>query len=309
MTDTLPSLAVIIPLLNEARYLREALDSLLAQEYPGLEVAVYDGGSSDGTVDLLKEYPITVIVEPGLGQMAAINRGWRRTEAELVTWMAGDDRYLPGALRRLASELRQHPEAAFVHAGADLLDGAGRVTGRLWPGDVQFAELAFEFRLVPQTALIRRSALDRAGMFDEARRFAADYDLFLRLAQFYPGRFVPFVAAQYRVHAASEDAQNYPTVAQATLDVVCHCFQRPDLTPHQSSLKSRALAGAHLFAGTAYCLAGNRAQGWRMLWRAARLNWPALFATRRGLGLWARLLAPTRLEPYRLRTALGRRSA
>jgi hypothetical protein len=241
--------------------------------------------------------------------MAAINRGWRNTSAEFVTWMAGDDRYLPDALCRLASELSQQPEAAFVHADADLVDSEGRVTGRLTPGDVQFADLAFEFRLVPQTALIRRSALARAGMFDEGRRFAADHDLFLRLAQYFPGRYVQFAAAQYRLHSASEDAQNYPAVAEATIDVTRRFFERPDLAPHQRALRARGLAGAHLFAGTAYCLAGDRANGWRMLRVAVRHDLLAAATSRRGWGLMARLLAPVRLEPYRLRNAFARRAA
>src|SRR5690349_10466623 len=98
-------LTVVVPLLNEVRHLRLALDSLAAQQGVELDVQVIDGGSTDGTLEILRDYPFPVEVAPGLGQMAAINRGWQRTQADFVTWMAGDDRYRPGALRRLADAL------------------------------------------------------------------------------------------------------------------------------------------------------------------------------------------------------------
>jgi glycosyltransferase involved in cell wall biosynthesis len=91
MSTNHPLVCVVVPILDEARYLRESMNSLLAQDYRPLEIVVYDAGSTDGTLEILKDYPVSVIVEPGLGQMAAINRGWRRTDADFVIWWAGDD--------------------------------------------------------------------------------------------------------------------------------------------------------------------------------------------------------------------------
>ena len=68
-----------MPVLNEARFIRESIESLLGQDYDPLEIVVYDAGSTDGTIDILREYPVDLRVEPGLGRMAAINRGWRST--------------------------------------------------------------------------------------------------------------------------------------------------------------------------------------------------------------------------------------
>ena len=197
--------------------------------------------------------------------MAAINRGWRRTSAEFVTWWAGDDRYKPGAIRRLVEELQAHPEAGFVHAEAEVIDEHGDIIRHNAPGDVQLRDLVFEFSMLSQTALIRRSALERSGMMDESRRFAADWDLFLRLAQYYPILYAPFTAAEYRVHAGSEDRQNLEKVGKAAIDVLDRFFERSDLTVEQHALRTEGIVGSRLCAGGCYLTAGNVAEARRCI--------------------------------------------
>ncbi len=292
---------IIVPILNEAKHIIEALDSLVAQNFSGMEVIIYDGGSTDGTIAILKQYPFEVIVEPGLGQMAAINRGWRRTEAEYVTWMAGDDRLKSGAIARLFDEIQSHPEAGAVHAEADLIDGDGKIFGHLSPGNIQFQNLVFEFSLVPQTVLIRRKALDKAGMMDESLKLLADHDLFLRIAQYYPLCYAPFTAADYRLHSGSEDARHMQEMPSEMIRMIEHYFRRDDLTPEQLALRSHGLAGANLFAGTTCCRINQRRKAWQFLGQALKNDPGAVFSTRRGLGLVVRLLIPYSFKPYQLR--------
>ena len=301
MSDKNPSVCVVVPLLNEARYLRESMDSLLAQDYWPLEIIVYDAGSTDGTLEILKTYPVEVIIEPGLGQMAAINRGWQRTSAEFVTWWAGDDLYKPGAIRRLAGELRAHPEAGFVHADADIIDEKGEIIAHIAPGDIQLRDLVAAFDMMAQSALIRPAALERAGMMDETRRLAADWDLFLRLAQYYPARYVPFTAAERRIHSGSEDAKNIEAGGDAAIDVIDRFFERPDLTTEQRLLQKRGVAGSRLVAGWNYCVAGKRNLAWRMLFEALHATPSLLWMTKAGRRLLVRLMIPVPLQPYQWR--------
>lgn len=302
MANDNPLVCVVVPILNEARYIRESIDSLMAQDYRPLQVLVYDAGSTDGTLEILRTYPVEVSVEPGLGQMAAINRGWRRTSAEFVTWWAGDDRYKPGALSRLVKELQAHPEVGFVHAAADIIDEHGTIVGHGAPGEIQLRDLVIAFSMLPQTVLIRRAALERSGMMNETRRFAADWDLFLRLAQYYPLRYVPFTAAECRLHSDSEDNQNYEKVGDACIDVVDGFFERLDLTNEQRALRAGAVAGSRLSAGWYYCVAGRRRWAWRVLFQAMRNRPSLVLKTRAGRRLLLRLFMPIGWKPYRWRS-------
>lgn len=301
MANDKPQVCVVVPILNEARYIRESMDSLLAQDYQPLEIIVYDAGSTDGTLDILKNYPVELIVERGLGQMAAINRGWRRTSAEFVTWWAGDDRYRPGAISRLVEELQAHPEVGFVHAEADIIDEHGAVLRHNAPGNIQFRDLVIEFSMLSQTALIRRSALDRSGMMDEGRRLGADWDLFLRLAQYYPVHYARFTAAEFRSHANSEDNQDYEKGGKAVIDVVDRFFERTDLTEEQRALRPDAFAAARLNAGWSLCVVGKRREARRMLLQALRARPSLLLKTGAGRRLLLRLLLPIGWTPHQLR--------
>lgn len=299
-----PGVCVVVPLLNEARYLRQSLDSLLAQEYGNREIRVFDGGSTDGTLEILREYPVSVVVERGLGQMAAINRGWRETSAEFVTWWAGDDTYYPGAIRRLATELYAHPDVCLVHGDIDVIDEDGVVTRHVSPGSVQFPGLIdFTLKIAPQATLIRRSALEKSGMMDEGRRLAADWDLFLRLAQYYPTLHVPFTAATRRMHSGSEDALDLEGGLLACADVMDTFFRRPDLSREQRRLKRRSISTSRLNLACHYGDCGRWVDAVRALAEVALAQPWAPFSTKRGLKAISHLLRPAAFRKQEARGA------
>ncbi len=295
-----PKICIVIPILNEAAYLKESLDSLMAQKYQPIELVCYDGGSTDGSLDILAQYPIRTHVIKGLGQMASINAGWKATDAEFVTWWAGDDRYLPGALSCLVAELKKHPSASFVHADADVIDEHGTIIGRSTPGHVTLVDLVGGFPVVPQTTLIRRSALAKAGMMNESLRLAADWDLYLRLLQYYPSHYLPLTVAQRRIHAGSEDSVNVGRSGEACSVVLNSFFSRPDLTVDQLQLKRRALACAQLSQAWASVVSNSRDDAWDNLWAAIKLHPPSPISTRVGRHLLARLLWPFKVGPRQI---------
>lgn len=287
------------------------MDSLLAQDHEPLEIVVYDGGSTDGTLEILRSYPVELHVEPGLGQMAAINKGWKRTTAEFVTWWAGDDRYKPGAIRRLATELEAHPQAAVAHGDANMIDEQGEIIRRVRPGNIQLIDLFKRFGLVPQSALIRRSALTLSGMMDEKKKLAADWDLFLRIAQYFEMRYVPFLASECRLHSGSEDARNRDRLGPASIAVIDEFFERPDLTQEQRRGHKYAIAGSRLIAAYYYFAGGNRDLGVQMLCTAMKVAPSVFFTTPAGPRLLAQLLIPKPAIELSKRTlqALRRRGA
>jgi hypothetical protein len=196
-----------------------------------------------------------------------------------------------------------------VHADADIIDDQGNLIAHIAPGDIQLRDLVIGFPMMPQSALIRRSALERSGMMDETRRLAADWDLFLRLAQYYSMHYIPFTAAARRMHSDSEDAKNLVAGGNAAVEVIDRFFERPDLTNDQRSLYKYGVAGSRLVAGWSYCVTGQRSRAWQMLFDATRAHLPSLWTIRAGRRLLMRLLLPENVSPARwvtLKRAINR---
>jgi glycosyltransferase involved in cell wall biosynthesis len=293
MTGSLPRVVYAVPLLNEVKYVREAVGSLLSQSYPSFQVRVIDGGSTDGTLEVLREMGVDVEVVPRLGQMASINRVWRDTDAELVGWWAGDDIMYPGAIEALVRGYLADRSAGVVYADARLIDADGHVIGEHRTPRIDLPELVRQFRLMSQSTLIRRSALARSGMMDESRRLAADWDFFLRIAQYEAFTYVPFVATARRMHLESEDHQDGMASGQACFDVVRSFFDRADLTDDQRSLKRGAMAAAELSVGWAALRVGDRKEALRRLLKAVTAAPSSLWQTQQGPRVLGRLLLPS----------------
>src|SRR5215210_8083908 len=114
MSFNQPLVSIITPSLNQAAFIEAAIESVLAQDYPNIEYLVIDGGSTDGTLDILRRYEgrLTWISEPDAGQSDAINKGWCRSQGHIVAWLNSDDIYYPGAIRQAVAGLRSDPYTA-----------------------------------------------------------------------------------------------------------------------------------------------------------------------------------------------------
>jgi GT2 family glycosyltransferase len=206
-----PLVTVVMPSFNQARFLREAVDSVLAQDYPRLEVWVMDGGSTDGSVDILRSYAERIRFEsgPDRGQADAINQGFARARGSIVAWLNSDDVYLSGAVRTAVAALSADPAAAMVYGEGEIIDESGRVLGpfiHTRPFDLWILVHASDFILQP-TVFMRAAALRAAGGLDESLHFGLDWELWMRLACQGPVLHVPRALARAREHAATKTAQ------------------------------------------------------------------------------------------------------
>ena len=202
--------SIVVPSFNHARVLREALDSVLAQDYPNLEVVVMDGGSTDGTVDILRSYANRLSFVSGAdgGQADAINRGWARTTGSIVAWLNSDDRYVPGAVRKAVEALRAHPQAAMVYGEGELIDEGGSLLGRFpftQPFDLWTLMHVSDFILQP-TVFMRREPVLACGGLQRHLRYGLDWDLWIRLGCRWPIAYLPDTLAQAREHGHTKTA-------------------------------------------------------------------------------------------------------
>lgn len=190
---------VVVPTLNQARFLEAALESVASQRTP-VDLIVIDGGSTDGTHAILARWQDRLAWSrsgPDAGQSSAINDGMRHSSAPYVAWLNSDDLYLEGGLDAMVEALDKAPHAPGVYADAFNVDAQGRTTSRYLTQEFTRRNLAMRCFVSQPATLMRRSAWDGVGGLDEKLHYAMDYDLWWRLFT----RFGPLVRLRRPVAA------------------------------------------------------------------------------------------------------------
>jgi glycosyltransferase involved in cell wall biosynthesis len=187
----LPSITIVTAAMNSERTIAATLRSVSEQAYDGeLEHNVVDGGSTDGTVAIVRAAGLRFVSEPDRGLTDALNKGIAMARGEIVGSLNSDDTYLPGALERVGAAFAAHPEVEWVTGRCPIVDDDGREIRR---GVTRYKEAflrrhSFALHLVhnyisaPAT-FARRSALEAVGGYDERFRYSADYDMWLKLGR------------------------------------------------------------------------------------------------------------------------------
>jgi len=209
-----PRVFVVTPSFNQAAYLGTAIDSVLAQEYPNLDYFVADGGSTDGSVEILRGYGdrLRWASRPDGGQAAAVADAWAASDADLLGWLNSDDLYLPGAVARVAAAFAAHPEAGMIYGDACFVDARGERL-RPYPTRPFDAErLRTECFVCQPAAFVRRSAVETVGLPDRELRYCMDYDLWIRLAKAVPVVHLAEPLACSRVHAETKSQRELTAV-------------------------------------------------------------------------------------------------
>jgi glycosyltransferase involved in cell wall biosynthesis len=202
---TAPRLSIVTPCLNRAATIGAAIDSVLVQAHPSFEHIVVDGGSTDGTAEVLARHPhLVVIREPDRNLYDAINKGLRAARGDVIGLLNSDDLYAPGAFAAA--------EAALADPALDMVIGAAEFFGAGAPertlrgaGAVGLTEAnAIGNVTAMNAAFYRRRLIDRVGVFDDRFPLAADKDFWLRLAlDAPPHRVIPETIIRYRSHPGS----------------------------------------------------------------------------------------------------------
>jgi glycosyltransferase involved in cell wall biosynthesis len=203
MTSTrCPLVTVVTPSYNQGRFIRQTIESVLTQDYPKVEYLVMDGGSSDETVSILREYSgrLQWVSGPDRGQASAINEGWRRGRGEILAWLNSDDMYLPGAIRAAVSHLSRWPEDGAVYGEGYHTDESGRVIDRYPTEPFDLNRLSETCFICQPTVFMRRSVVAQVGYVDEALQFCMDYDLWIRIGRISRFGQLPRYLSATRLH-------------------------------------------------------------------------------------------------------------
>jgi glycosyltransferase involved in cell wall biosynthesis len=208
MSHLHPKISIITPSYNQVDFLERTILSVLEQDYPNVEYIVIDGGSTDGSVDIIKKYADRLaywVSEPDAGQSNAINKGIKRATGEWVAWQNSDDIFYPGAFSALEAAATRCPDADIVIGNINLIDRHDKVLR-----DIRYVAPSYDgllaegMVLTNQAAFWRRRVHAQVGWLNESLHFGFDYEWFLRLTKNRKGRYAKELWGGYRLHDATK---------------------------------------------------------------------------------------------------------
>ncbi|NWG13819.1 MAG: glycosyltransferase [Acidobacteria bacterium] len=269
--------SVVIPAYNQARYLTEALQSVMIQTLGDLEIILVDDGSTDQTAQIVKgisDPRLRYIYQDNRGLSAARNTGMRSSSGEYLTFLDSDDLFLPSKLELLVRAMESHPEAGIAAGQAIPIDDQGNRIGKVFTKRLPDypAELLLGNPLHVGSVLLRRSWQQKVGYFDENLRSYEDWDMWLRLALAgCRAVWVPEPVSLYRFHGAQMTRLG-SQMTEATFAVLDKFFAQPDLPQAWASRKDEAYSRAHLRAAAQAYVAQDFELAGSHLRHAVRLN-------------------------------------
>jgi glycosyltransferase involved in cell wall biosynthesis len=266
--------SIITPSFNQSAFLRQAMLSVLEQDYDDLEYLVVDGGSTDGSVEIIAEYADRLawwVSEKDSGQAEAINKGLAHARGEIVAWLNSDDFYLPGAIAAAVRVLEAHPAAVLVYSNMQAVDDRGRMTNILTYHQRTLEDLLC-FDIIGQPAVFMRcSALRAVGGVDASLHALLDHQLWIKLALHGEILHVDATWAAARYHPGAKNWARAPEFGREAFQLLEWESHYTGLGPAFQRVERRARASAHRLDAR-YLVDG-------------RQPWPALKAWLRAFGI------------------------
>jgi glycosyltransferase involved in cell wall biosynthesis len=311
-----PRVSIVTPSYNQAQFIEETIRSVLLQGYPNLEYIIIDGGSTDGSVEIIRRYEPWLaywVSETDRGQSDAINKGIERATGEIVAWINSDDWYLPGVLAERAVHLAEHPNAALVYGDLNYVDEHEEVAAIWRAVPCSTRDLLTSGNDIPQpTVFMRSEALRQVGYLNRELHYIMDWELWVRLSRIGELQVMSGRVANFRRHETSK------SVADGYKFMLEH-LRWLEEWPHLREVLSEAEIGQafryfHLRAAIEYVLAEDEGEAARhfslafrdRVWphgdldseaefvsRARGLNGQAVLGTRAGYATLGRALRKT----------------
>jgi len=237
---------MVTPCFNAARFIRETLGSVLHQEFDHIEYVVVDGGSTDGTAEIIQSQSDSLawwVSEPDEGQASALNKGFARSTGDVLGFINGDDVLMPGAIRAVAQAFAAHPEVEIIYGGVEWIDASGASLGRHTGEISSLTDILDIYRVwwgrrqwVQPEVFFRRQLWERIGVFDTQYHLAFDFDYWVRC--FVAGACalqIPQCLVRFRLHknqkstASRQAAAEIRQIVKRALDaemVIPRAFRR-----------------------------------------------------------------------------------
>ena len=244
-----PLVSIITPSFNQAAFLEQTIRSVLEQDYPNIEYWVIDGGSTDNSVEIIKQYAPRLagwLSEKDKGQADGINKGLAKATGEIIGWLNSDDLYYPGAIAGAVEDFRLHPEASFVFSDVESIDEHGKAFNLMRYDDWKLPDL-MTFHIIGQPGVfMRRAVLEQAGYLDLNYNYLLDVQLWLRMAAIAEPYYAPEeVWAAARIHSDAKNIAHAKDFGAEAFRLAKWLCEDQRFYPLSSKLFNKIWAGAH----------------------------------------------------------------
>lgn len=222
-------MTVVTPSFNQAAFIERTIRSVLSQQVPSLEYLIFDGGSTDGTVEVLARYlrDARIVIEPDAGQADAINKGLRAATGDVIGWLNSDDVYYPGACARVLDVFSADHALDVVYGHADHIDQDDRVIEPYYTEPFDYERLKDVCFICQPAAFFRRRVVDRFGLLRADLRYCLDYEYWLRICQTQRPRFIDSRLAGSRLHRGTKTLGSRAAFHREILSMMTEKFGRP----------------------------------------------------------------------------------
>lgn len=275
---------IVIPAYNHAKYLKQAIDSVLSQDYQNIELIVLDDGSTDNTLDLLKSYGNLFVWErhENMGQANTLNKGWKMAKGDILSYLSADDFLLPHAVRVSIENLLENPDAVLSYGDFQLVDSESRVVRNVSAPDYSYEEMVTNYICAPGPGVFfRRDAYLKAGGWDSNFRQSPDYEYWLRLGLTGWFMHINNRLAAFRVHEESQTfAPTTITRADEPLKIIQKYYNLENIPVEIFNKKKKAFANANFVSAQLHLRSGRYKLGFSNVYKAILISPQTLFSLR-----------------------------
>ena len=221
-------ISVITPSYNQAAFIEQTIKSVLEQDYKDIEFIIIDGGSTDGTIEILKKYDnhIKWVSEKDDGQSDAINKGFKMATGDILCWICSDDYFLPGAFQKIVGFFKNNPEKKWFTGDTIYVDEEDNLIfnfvskyKRIWWKFPSYNALLILNYIPQQSTFWKKELMEEYGYLDQNSVYQMDYDLWLRFFKKYPPTFVKEKLASYRIHKKSKSGSQYRNMLNSDMQI------------------------------------------------------------------------------------------
>ena len=225
-----PKISIVIPSFNKVDFIENTLKSILDQDYKNLEVIIQDGGSTDGTLDIIKKYSNKVILESknDKGQLDAINLGFRKATGDIVSFLNADDLYENGCLKKIAEAYNENPSALWFAGHGKIINKKGHEVGAFWTACKNFLADINSYFLLTATSnylsqpsvFLTREAFEKYGPFTGVRGYVFEYEMWLKLGKIKMPVVIKENLSMFRLGGANTSSLFAKYIFQKDIEVV-----------------------------------------------------------------------------------------